>query len=54
MAGLVCSAAKEKAQTLFEQESLATLTKRDFLARNAASKVKRAWRALMATSNFPI
>jgi uncharacterized protein (DUF1778 family) len=36
MAGFVRSAAKEKAQTLLEQESRVTLTKRDFLAFNAA------------------
>jgi uncharacterized protein (DUF1778 family) len=36
MAGFVRSAAKEKAQTLLEQESRVMLTKRDFLAFNAA------------------
>ena len=36
MAGFVRSAAKEKAQTLLEQESRVTLTKRDFVAFNAA------------------
>ena len=36
MAGFVRSAAKEKAQTLLEQESRVTLSKRDFLAFNAA------------------
>lgn len=36
MAGFVRSAAKEKAQTLLEQESRVVLTKRDFLAFNAA------------------
>jgi uncharacterized protein (DUF1778 family) len=36
MAGFVRSAAKEKAQTLLEQESRVTLTKRDFLAFNEA------------------
>lgn len=36
MAGFVRSAAKEKAQTVLEQESRVTLTKRDFLAFNAA------------------
>lgn len=36
MAGFVRSAAKEKAQTLLEQESRITLSKRDFLAFNAA------------------
>jgi len=36
MAGFVRSAAKEKAQTLLEQESRVTLTKGDFLAFNAA------------------
>jgi uncharacterized protein (DUF1778 family) len=36
MAGFVRSAAKEKAQTLLEQESRLVLTKRDFLAFNAA------------------
>ena len=36
MAGFVRSAAKEKAQTLLEQESRVTLTKHDFLACNAA------------------
>ena len=36
MAGFVRSAAKEKAQTLLEQESRVTLTKRDFRAFNAA------------------
>lgn len=36
MAGFVRSAAKEKAQTLLEQESRETLSKRDFLAFNAA------------------
>ena len=36
MAGFVRSAAKEKAQTLLEQESRVTLSKRDFLAFNVA------------------
>jgi uncharacterized protein (DUF1778 family) len=36
MAGFVRSAAKEKAQTLLEQESRITLSKADFLAFNAA------------------
>lgn len=36
MAGFVRSAAKEKAQTLLEQESRVNLSKRDFLAFNAA------------------
>ncbi len=36
MAGFVRSAAKEKAQILLEQESRVMLTKRDFLAFNAA------------------
>ena len=36
MAGFVRSAAKEKAQTLLEQASRVTLSKRDFLAFNAA------------------
>ena len=36
MAGFVRSAAKEKAQALLAQESRATLSKRDFLAFNAA------------------
>ena len=36
MAGFVRSAAKEKAQTLLEQESRVTLSKRDFVAFNAA------------------
>lgn len=36
MAGFVRSAAKEKAQTLLAQESLVTLSKRDFLAFNEA------------------
>lgn len=36
MAGFVRSAAKEKAQTLLDQESRVTLTKDDFLAFNAA------------------
>lgn len=36
MAGFVRSAAKEKAQTLLEQEARVMLTKRDFLAFNAA------------------
>ncbi len=36
MAGFVRSAAKEKAQTLLEQESRVTLSNRDFLAFNAA------------------
>ena len=36
MAGFVRSAAKEKAQTLMEQESRVTLSKRDFAAFNAA------------------
>ena len=36
MAGFVRSAAKEKAQSLLEQESRMTLSKRDFLAFNAA------------------
>ncbi|MDP2367579.1 DUF1778 domain-containing protein [Rhodoferax sp.] len=36
MAGFVRSAAKEKAQILLEQESRVTLSKRDFLAFNAA------------------
>jgi uncharacterized protein (DUF1778 family) len=36
MAGFVRSAAKEKAQTLLEQESRVMLSKRDFLAFNAA------------------
>ncbi len=36
MAGFVRSAAKEKAQTLLEQESRVTLSKRDFLAFSAA------------------
>ena len=36
MAGFVRSAAKEKAQTLLEQESRLVLSKRDFLAFNAA------------------
>jgi len=36
MAGFVRSAAKEKAQTLLGQESRVTLSKRDFLAFNAA------------------
>ena len=36
MAGFVRSAAKEKAQTMLEQESRVTLSKRDFLAFNAA------------------
>jgi uncharacterized protein (DUF1778 family) len=36
MAGFVRSAAKEKAQTLLEQESRVMLTKRDFLSFNAA------------------
>jgi len=36
MAGFVRSAAKEKAQTLLEQESRVTLSKQDFLAFNAA------------------
>ncbi len=36
MAGFIRSAAKEKAQTLLEQESRVTLTKRDFLAFNTA------------------
>lgn len=36
MAGFVRSAAKEKAQILLEQESRVALTKRDFLAFNAA------------------
>jgi uncharacterized protein (DUF1778 family) len=36
MAGFVRSAAKEKAQTLLEQESRVTFSKRDFLAFNAA------------------
>jgi len=38
MAGFVRSAAKEKAQALLEQESRAMLSKRDFLAFNAAIK----------------
>ncbi len=36
MAGFVRSAAKEKAQQLLEQESRVTISKRDFLAFNAA------------------
>jgi uncharacterized protein (DUF1778 family) len=36
MAGFVRSAAKDKAQALLEQESRITLSKRDFLAFNAA------------------
>ena len=36
MAGFVRSAAKEKAQTLLDQESRVTLSKRDFVAFNAA------------------
>lgn len=36
MAGFVRSAAKEKAQILLEQESRVTLSKRDFVAFNAA------------------
>jgi uncharacterized protein (DUF1778 family) len=36
MAGFVRCAAKEKAQSLLEQESRLTFTKRDFLAFNAA------------------
>ena len=36
MAGFVRSAAKEKAQALLEQELRVTLSKRDFLAFNAA------------------
>ena len=36
MAGFVRSAAKEKAQTLLDQESRLLLSKRDFLAFNAA------------------
>lgn len=36
MAGFVRSAAKEKAQALLEQESRVLLSKRDFLAFNAA------------------
>jgi uncharacterized protein (DUF1778 family) len=36
MAGFVRSAAKEKAQTMLEQESRVTLSKRDFLAFNTA------------------
>ncbi len=36
MAGFVRSAAKEKAQILLEQELRVTLSKRDFLAFNAA------------------
>ena len=36
MAGFVRSAAKEKAQTMLKQESRVTLSKRDFLAFNAA------------------
>jgi uncharacterized protein (DUF1778 family) len=36
MAGFVRSAAKEKAQALLEQESRVMLSKRDFLAFNAA------------------
>jgi len=36
MAGFVRSAAKEKAQALLEQESRVTLSKRDFVAFNAA------------------
>ncbi|OGB32702.1 MAG: hypothetical protein A3F78_07790 [Burkholderiales bacterium RIFCSPLOWO2_12_FULL_61_40] len=36
MAGFVRSAAKEKAQTLLEQESRVALSKRDFLAFNTA------------------
>lgn len=36
MAGFVRSAAKEKAHTLLEQESRVALSKRDFLAFNAA------------------
>jgi uncharacterized protein (DUF1778 family) len=36
MAGFVRSAAKEKAQNLLAQESRVTLSKRDFLAFNAA------------------
>jgi uncharacterized protein (DUF1778 family) len=36
MAGFVRSAAKEKAQAILDQESRVMLTKRDFLALNAA------------------
>jgi uncharacterized protein (DUF1778 family) len=36
MAGFVRSAAKEKAQTLLDQEARLTLSKRDFVAFNAA------------------
>lgn len=36
MAGFVRSAAKEKAQSLLEQEARVTLSKRDFAAFNAA------------------
>ena len=36
MAGFVRSAAKEKAQALLEQETRVTLSKRDFVAFNAA------------------
>jgi uncharacterized protein (DUF1778 family) len=36
MAGFVRSAAKEKAQQLLEQQSRVTISKRDFLAFNAA------------------
>ena len=36
MAGFVRSAAKEKAQTLLDQESRVTLSKRDFLAFHSA------------------
>jgi len=36
MAGFVRSAAKEKAQTLLDREARVTLSKRDFLAFNAA------------------
>ena len=36
MAGFVRSAAKEKAQTMLEQESRVTLSTRDFLAFNTA------------------